>query len=141
LSAAVNKKLMQDIFAGIAAGDVSLWRESLAEDVIVTVTGQTSWSRLFKGKESALRDLFRYVHFQMRVGGRTLAYRFIAEDDWVVVEARGDMVTKSGERYDNDYCLVYRLADGKIVEMREYNDSALCERVLGSFPALAAHAQ
>lgn len=141
MSAAVNKKLMQDIFAGIAAGDVSLWRESLAEDVIVTVTGQTSWSRTFKGKESALRDLFRYVHSQMRSGGRTLAYRFIAEDDWVVVEARGDMVTKSGERYDNDYCLVYRLADGKIVEMREYNDSALCERVLGSFPALAAHAQ
>jgi uncharacterized protein len=73
----------------------------------------------------------------LREGGRTLAYRFIAEDDWVVVEARGDMMTKSGERYDNDYCLVYRLADGKIVEMREYNDSALCERVLGKFPALA----
>jgi hypothetical protein len=45
------------------------------------------------------------------------------------------MVTKAGVRYDNDYCLIYRLANGKIVEIREYLDSALCERVLGKFPA------
>jgi hypothetical protein len=30
---------------------------------------------------------------------------------------------------------VYRLANGKIVEIREYCDSALCEAVLGVFPA------
>jgi hypothetical protein len=37
-------------------------------------------------------------------------------------------------RYDNQYCLLYRLRDGKIVEIREYNDSILCERVLGPYP-------
>lgn len=49
----------------------------------------------------------------------------------MVVEARGDMVTKEGERYDNHYCLVYRLRNGKIIEMREYQDLTRCERVLG----------
>ncbi len=33
-----------------------------------------------------------------------------------VVEAKGDNLTKSGVRYDNDYCLVFRLEDGKIKE-------------------------
>jgi uncharacterized protein len=60
--------------------------------------------------------------------------RFLADEDWVVIEAVGDMVTKEGERYDNHYCLLYRLRDGKIVEIREYNDSLLCERVLGPYP-------
>jgi ketosteroid isomerase-like protein len=66
---------------------------------------------------------------------RTIPLRFIADGDFVVVEAKGDMLTKTGVRYDNDYCLIYRLADGKIVEIREYQDSTLCERVLGKFPA------
>jgi uncharacterized protein len=47
---------------------------------------------------------------------RTVPYNFIADDDHVAVEARGDMMTKAGARYDNEYCLVYRLENGKIVE-------------------------
>jgi ketosteroid isomerase-like protein len=66
--------------------------------------------------------------------GRTVAYRCIAEGDYVVVEAKGDNLTKNGMRYDNDYCLVYRLADGKIKEIREYCDSVLTETALGRFP-------
>ena len=37
-------------------------------------------------------------------------------------------------RYDNQYCLVFRIENGKIKEIREYCDSALVERVLGPFP-------
>ena len=60
--------------------------------------------------------------------------RFIADGDYVVVEARGDNVTKTGARYDNDYCLVFRLENGKIKEVREYCDSVLTEQALGRFP-------
>jgi uncharacterized protein len=59
----------------------------------------------------------------------------LADEDWVVIEARGDMTTKAGVPYQNHYCLMFRLKDGMIVEMREYNDSAYCERILGYFPA------
>ncbi len=53
----------------------------------------------------------------------------------MVVEAKGDMVALDGRPYQNDYCLHYRIADGKIVEMKEYMDMALCEDRLGVFPA------
>jgi ketosteroid isomerase-like protein len=65
---------------------------------------------------------------------RTVAFNFIAEGDYVVVEARGDNVTKAGLRYDNQYCIVWRIEDGRIKEIKEYCDSALVERVLGPFP-------
>lgn len=137
MSAAENKKLMEAIFAGIAQGDSALFVASLSDDVTLRVTGQYSWSRTFVGKASVLRDLFGYVGSLVQRGGRTVAHRFIADGDFVVVEARGDMVTKAGVPYANDYCLVYRLQDGRIVEMTEYNDSILCERVLGPFPTAA----
>ena len=133
MSAAANKKLMQTIFAGVAAGDRSSYVDALADDVTMTVTGQYSWSQTFHGKESVLRDLHGYVSSLLK-HRRTVPFRIIADDEWVAVEARGDMVTLAGERYDNDYCLTYRIVDGKIREIREYNDSALCERVLGPFP-------
>lgn len=135
MSATENKKLMEAIFAGIAAGDNRLFVETLADDVVMRVTGQYSWSRTFTGKTSLLRDLYGHVRSLVEKGARTVAHRFLADGDYVVVEAKGDMTTKTGVRYDNDYCLVYRLANGKIVEIREYCDSLLCERALGKFPA------
>ena len=140
MSAQANKQLMQDIFAGLAVGDGRLFVQSLAENVAMRVTGQYSWSRTFQGKAALLKDLYGHVGSLMARPGRTIAERFIAEGDIVVVEARGDMETKAGQRYDNDYCLIYRLQDGKIVEIREYQDSTLCERILGPFPAASAEA-
>jgi uncharacterized protein len=135
MSARENKELMEKIFAGIAAGERSLFLESLADDVTMCGTGQHSWSQTFRGKASLVRDLYGYLGTLLVEPRRTVPFRFIADGDYVVVEAKGDMVTKDGVRYDNDYCLIYRLADGKIVEIREYLDSTLCERVLGIFPA------
>ena len=106
----------------------------------MTVTGEYSWSRTFHGKESIRRDLYGYVHSLLVEGGRTLPFNFIADGDWVVVEARGDMRTKAGTPYCNHYCLLYRLENGMIVEIKEYQDSTLCERILGPYPAARAPA-
>ena len=140
MSAATNKKLMQDIFAAAAnpdpaARDRALFIASLADDATWIVTGQYSWSRTFAGKDQILNDLHGHVRSRLLDRTRTLAHRFIAEDDFVVDEAKGDNVTREGVRYDNDYCLVFRLKAGRIKEIREYCDSVLTERALGPFPA------
>jgi hypothetical protein len=139
MSAADNKKLMEAVFAGIAAGDRTIFRDALADDVTMTVTGQYSWSQTFHGKEAVLHDLHGYVNSLLKEGRRAVPFRFIADDEWVAVEARGDMETKAGVRYDNHYCLIYRIGGGKIREIREYQDSTLCERVLGPFPPERKH--
>ncbi|MDA9408410.1 nuclear transport factor 2 family protein [Bradyrhizobium sp. CCBAU 45384] len=145
MSAAANKKLMQDIFAAAASPDPdvrdrSLFGASLADDAKWIVTGQYSWSRTFTGKDAILKDLHGYVRSRLRDRARTVAERFIADGDIVVVEAKGDNVTLEGVRYDNDYCLVFRFEDGKIKEIREYCDSVLTEKVLGRFPQAAIRA-
>jgi ketosteroid isomerase-like protein len=139
MSAQANKKLIQDIFAAAAnpdpaARDRALFVASLADDARWVVTGQYSWSRTFTGKASILRDLHGHVRSLLVDPARTIAERFIADGDLVVVEARGNNLTKTGVRYDNEYCLVFRLADGKIREIREYCDSVLTEKALGRFP-------
>ena len=58
------------------------------------------------------------------------AEEIIAEGDRVVVLARGEVKTVRGEDYNNSYCFVLRMRGGRIVEVREYCDTALAERVL-----------
>jgi uncharacterized protein len=136
---ASNKKLIERIYE--AAGDPdpamrdrALFVASLADDASWTVTGQYSWSRTFIGKEAILNDLLGHVRSRLAERTRTIAHRFIADGDHVAVEAKGDNVTREGVRYDNVYCLVFRLEGGKIKEIREYCDSMLTERALGKFP-------
>ena len=137
MGAAENKIIMREIFE---SGDRTKFVERLADHATMEVTGQYSWSQTFRGKESILRDLFGYVQSLLRERHPTEAFNYIADDDWVVVEARGNMVRTDGTPYRNHYCLLYRLENGMIVEMKEYNDSMLCERVLGPFPAKKSEA-
>ncbi len=137
MSAEANKKLIQQIYTDSANRSGTTFIDHLADDATWVQTGQCSWSRTFKGRDQITNGLLGYLRTLLTDRPRTLAFNFIAEGDTVVVEAKGDNVTKTGVRYDNDYCMVWRIENGKVKEIREYCDSALIERVLGPFPAHA----
>jgi len=50
--------------------------------------------------------------------------------EWVFTEASGHGVTKKGLDYDNSYCLVWQVRDGKIIRFVEYCDTELVSTVL-----------
>ncbi|MGO9361826.1 MAG: nuclear transport factor 2 family protein [Xanthobacteraceae bacterium] len=126
-----NKALMQEIFRRLAEGDGALLFDSMAEDFRWIIGGTTSWSRSYDGKQAVLDELI--VPLRARMAGRmkTVAHRFIAADDYVVVEARGHNRTRAGKPYNNAYCYVVRLRDGKLSELTEYLDTELVTAALG----------
>jgi len=134
MSAEANKKLVQQIYADSASRSGTTFADHLADDAIWVVTGQYSWSHEFKGRDAIQNGLMGHFRSFFAERPRTVAFNFIAEGDYVVVEARGDNVTKAGRRYDNQYCMVWRIEHGKIRQIKEYCDSTLVERVLGPFP-------
>jgi uncharacterized protein len=131
MSASENKKLMEEIFAGLANRNGTLFTERMADDFRWINIGTSKWSGTFDGKAAVMRDLLAPLWARLVERTRTSAHRFIAEGDYVVVEARGDNVTKAGKPYNNEYCFVFRLSEGKITEVKEYSDTALIEAVLG----------
>ncbi|KAB2911144.1 MAG: nuclear transport factor 2 family protein [Hyphomicrobiaceae bacterium] len=131
MDASQNKQLMQQIFAGLANGDARPFVESLADDFRWVMTGTTKWSKTYAGKEAVLAGLFGALRASIDGRIKTVAHRFIADGDHVVVEARGDNMTKAGKPYCNTYCMVIRLADGKLKELTEYLDTELVTAVLG----------
>ena len=100
MSAAANRKLIEQIFAAAgnpdpAARDRALFVASLADDATWVVTGQYSWSRApSPASNRSCNDLHGHVRSLLVERARTIAHRFIADGDYVVVEARGDNVTQ-----------------------------------------------
>ena len=131
MTPADNKQLLQRIFAELAQGNSRPFVESMADDFRWTVTGTTPWSWTYEGKQAVLTDLFGAL--RERIAGRvkTIAERFIAEDDWVVVEARGSNTTAAGRPYNNRYCFVFRVESGRLKEVTEYLDTELVTSALG----------
>ena len=135
MSAFENKQIVHNIFDELAQGNSRPLVESMADDFCWTVTGSTRWSRSYNGKETVLKELLAPLRSMIADRIRTTAHHFIAEGDHVVVEARGNNITKAGLPYNNTYCFVVRLADGKLREITEYMDTALVTSVLGDSAA------
>jgi uncharacterized protein YjiS (DUF1127 family)/ketosteroid isomerase-like protein len=98
MSAAANKKLVQQVYTDSANRSGTTFVDNLAEDATWIVTGQYSWSHEFRGRDAINNGLMGHFRSFFAVRPRTVAFNFIAEGDYVVVEARGDNVTKSGDR-------------------------------------------
>lgn len=125
-----NKRLMRAIFDGLARGDARLFLDSLDGTTVWRMIGTTPWSGVYTGKAAIRRDLLGPLFAQFADQYLNTADAIIAEGDTVVVECRGKVTTKTGKRYDNTYCWVCRLADGKIRSLTEYMDTQLVAEAL-----------
>ena len=130
MAAAENKQLLERVFAELAAGNGQPFMNALADDARWTVIGTSSWSGTYEGKRAIVDQLMRPLFSQFADEYTARAIRIVAADDTVVVEARGQVNTKSGKPYNQTYCYLFRLADGQVRELTEYTDTELISQVL-----------
>lgn len=138
MSTAKNKELMHHIFSELSKGNSQPFVESMAAEFSWTITGTTKWSKTYNGKRAVIDELFGGLRARLIPPVLVEACNFIADEDHVVVEARGKNTTKDGVPYNNAYCFVFRLGDGKLLAMTEYLDTELVTAALGSPMALSA---
>lgn len=132
MSAESNKVFIREIFDRLNAGDPSLWLDRMSEDVVFSIIGSTKFSGVFNGKKDFLTRAMGVMQTLVEPGSTSLNIeRLIAEDDYVVMLANGKAKTRSGKEHNNTYAMVFKIKDGSIVEVREYIDTALVDRVFG----------
>jgi ketosteroid isomerase-like protein len=127
-----NKELIWGVFDELALGNGQPFMDMLADDARWTAIGTSPWARTYEGKRAIVDELMRPLFRQFADQYTARATRIIAEGEFVVVEARGQVNTKSGRPYNQTYCYVLRLAGGKVRELTEYLDTELVSQVLES---------
>lgn len=121
MGTAENKEIVGKISSG-EVGLLDLW----ADDGVWVIPGMAT----FRGKREIAEKLIGPVTDLMASMGRVEVSNMIAEGDYVVVEQQAeDRMTKTGKPYNNTYCMVYKILDGKIIQLTEYCDTALAKSV------------
>ena len=128
---AENKQLVLDFYAAGARGDMDACFAMLADDITWTNIGTTRFSGTYSGKEALVAQLLGPLFSQLKSGIASKIERLIAVDDVVVAQTNGSAETHDGTPYNNTYCQVIRVRDGKIAEVKEYFDTALVNAVVG----------
>ncbi|MEU5881370.1 nuclear transport factor 2 family protein [Spirillospora sp. NPDC047279] len=139
MSAEENKRLVQGIFDRMARGDTRAMSEAMADGFRWVFPGDWSWSGTWEPKRVVRNDLLRPLMEQF-ADYRSEADLILADGDRVVVQAHATATTKRGERYDQTYCFIFRVAEGRLTEVVEHCDTALVERVLDPIPRPASGA-
>jgi ketosteroid isomerase-like protein len=127
-----DKEAIQHAFEEMAAGNSRPFIDLLADDVTWNVMGQTKWSGAYRGKTTVMADLLGQLRTRLAGRYRAHALCVIAEEPYVVVQARGETTTTAGLPYNNEYCFVYRFENGAIKEVTEYMDTELVTSALAT---------
>lgn len=126
-----NKDIVAAVFEKLADGDPGLYLNTMADDARYEFVGGGSWGGVYKGKQDFRENFGRHVLSRVAPPLRLKATHILADGDCVVVEFAGSNQTRDGRPYANRYCMVMRLAGGKITEITEYCDTALVLSALG----------
>ena len=126
-----NKQLLQHAYAEISKGNVQPLLDSLADDVEWTIIGSTALSGTSRGKQEVIDKLLKPIRARLADGPIMFQpERFIAEGEYVVMQAKGRATALSGKPYNNTYCIVCRIVDGKVKELVDYIDTELITTAL-----------
>jgi ketosteroid isomerase-like protein len=132
MSASDNKQVVLDFYAAGARGDMDTCMALLADDVTWTNIGATRFSGTYVGKKALVEQLLGPLFGQLKAGIASEIERLTAEGDIVVAQTQGTAETRAGVSYNNTYCQVIRIRDGRIAEVKEYFDTALVDAVFGA---------
>ena len=127
-----NKQAIVTAFEAMGRSDIAPLVALMTEDFAWVIEGRSRFSRRYEGKEAVRKELLQPLFDAFATPYRFTIDEVIGEGDRVVVLGRGEVRTKTGFDYNNSYCFVLRMAEGRLVELREYLDTALVERVFGS---------
>jgi ketosteroid isomerase-like protein len=131
MGAAENKQIITNMFAEISKGNGAAFLDAMADDVKYTLQGRTKFSGTLNGKQEVLGKLLGPLGAALEGGIAITPYNFIAEGEYVVMQANGKATTKSGKHYNNSYCHIFRVVGGKVTEINEYLDTALVDEAFG----------
>jgi ketosteroid isomerase-like protein len=125
MSAADNKKLIEEAFQAWGRGDGNAFFNLLADDVHWTVIGNTVVSRTYTSKNGFLEGAAKPLTGKLAGGIVPTVRDIIAEGDKVVLQWDGRGTGKNGTIYSQTYCWVMRVENGKVREGTAYLDTEL----------------
>ena len=126
-----RKQRLREGIAAFGNGDPGPFTSLLDPGIQWTIIGSSSYSGTLDGVAELGERHFGRLAAALDGPLRLTIHNMIAEGDYVVCECGGESKTKTGQEYNNSYCILFRWSDDKIVGVNEYLDTELVTAKLG----------
>ena len=123
-----NKKTVLAFIEAMGNGDPEAAAPCITEDAYTLAKGFGSFAGV-RQHDTILATIGAF-HQLMPAGMKPEIVSVIAEGDKVVVEFEGNGILYNGEPYGNEYCMVFKMRDGRICQVNEYFCTLLAEQRL-----------
>lgn len=123
-----NKQVAVKFVEAMGSNDPETAAQCVADDAVAVAKGTTNFAGS-RNRDMMIGGIGAFKQI-LPEGLQFSIVNATAEGDRVVVEAKGNGTTATGEKYDNDYCFAMTLRDGKIVLVNEYFCTKLADKVL-----------
>jgi ketosteroid isomerase-like protein len=132
MTAQEKKELVTRTWDAIGKGDIKGAFANMSDDVSWLVPGNLPGvSGLKRGKDEILKFMSG-VGDTFPEGLQSEIRKVHCDGDTVVVELTNRGRVRNGKQYENEYCFVFELEDGKIRRIREYVDTQKAREILFS---------
>jgi uncharacterized protein len=123
MSADTNKELVTKTWAAFVKGDISTAFANMSDEISWLIPGNLpNLSGLRKGK-NAIIDFARNAAKIFPNGLQSEIHRTYCDGDTVILELTNRGKFANGRDYENEYCFVFEIENGKIRRVREYVDT------------------
>lgn len=123
-----NKRIVLEILDEIGRGNLEKFRSQMADDIRYTITGSSPFSGTHSREQwwnevvtPLIAKLESNIHIELR--------NIIADGELVFTHSQGTARTKDGRPYNHVYGHLWKLKNGKIVEIYEWLDTALTANI------------
>ncbi len=130
-----NRRAVSDAFARWAAGGNTFFSDILTPDVIWTIEGSSPSAGVYRGMTDFVDRAVRPFVSRLSSPIRPTAYRVWADGEHVIINWEGSGMARDGQPYANRYAWIFRMQDGKAVEVTAFLDLAPYDDVLRRIPA------
>ena len=123
MTAEEKKTLVVSTWTAFGKGDIKAAFANMDDNVSWLVPGNAPGvSGVKKGKEEILKFMSG-VGDVFPEGIKSEIRRTYCDGDTVIVELTNRGKVKNGKQYENEYCFVFELENGKVRRIREYVDT------------------
>ena len=119
-----NVAIARRFYDSFTAGDLEGVMATLAEDAQFRVPGKPNeLSSAGWYDKAKIRKLFEFMTSRLKGSLKMEVLSVLADGDRVALEVVSEGDLENGRRYNNEYFVLFTIRNGKIKEMREYNDT------------------
>lgn len=127
-----NEQLVLDFFEALSSGELDRLRPFLTADSVwkpmvtdIPGAGEHKGNAIIDEFLAPVRGMFKPGDPKVHVTA------LISDGDTVAVESTSSGGLEDGRTYNNSYCWVFRVKDGKILRLHEYMDSHYVAQLFG----------